>query len=231
MLKLVTSRILASVPLLLLVAFLSFVLLELANRGTDPAARIAGDGASPEQIETIRQNLNLDSPMIVRYAEWVGHAVTGDLGKSLYSGQAVTDAIMERIWITGSLALWAIILTIVIGIPLGVWAAVRQGSLVDRAVTTVAALLMSVPPFVLGLLLVITFAITRAWLPATGYVTIAEGGIVEWSRHLILPALALAAVSAGEGVTAVSRALAERLAPTFDLHLAPAPFPASDLMP
>ncbi|MCZ4547259.1 ABC transporter permease [Rhodococcus erythropolis] len=198
MLKLVTSRILASVPLLLLVAFLSFVLLELANRGTDPAARIAGDGASPEQIETIRQNLNLDSPMIVRYAEWVGHAVTGDLGKSLYSGQAVTDAIMERIWITGSLALWAIILTIVIGIPLGVWAAVRQGSLVDRAVTTVAALLMSVPPFVLGLLLVITFAITRAWLPATGYVTIAEGGIVEWSRHLILPALALAAVSAAE---------------------------------
>ncbi|MEH6796094.1 MAG: ABC transporter permease [Rhodococcus sp. (in: high G+C Gram-positive bacteria)] len=198
MLKLVTSRILASVPLLLLVAFLSFVLLELANRGTDPAARIAGDGASPEQIESIRQNLNLDSPMIVRYAEWVGHAVTGDLGKSLYSGQAVTDAIMERIWITGSLALWAIILTIVIGIPLGVWAAVRQGSLVDRAVTTVAALLMSVPPFVLGLLLVITFAITRAWLPATGYVTIAEGGIVEWSRHLILPALALAAVSAAE---------------------------------
>ena len=198
MLKLVTSRILASVPLLLLGAFLSFVLLELANRGTDPAARIAGDGASPEQIETIRQNLNLDSPMIVRYAEWVGHAVTGDLGKSLYSGQAVTDAIMERIWITGSLALWAIILTIVIGIPLGVWAAVRQGSLVDRAVTTVAALLMSVPPFVLGLLLVITFAITRAWLPATGYVTIAEGGIVEWSRHLILPALALAAVSAAE---------------------------------
>lgn len=198
MLKLVTSRILASVPLLLLVAFLSFVLLELANRGTDPAARIAGDGASPEQIEAIRQNLNLDSPMIVRYAEWVGHAVTGDLGKSLYSGQAVTDAIMERIWITGSLALWAIILTIVIGIPLGVWAAVRQGSLVDRAVTTVAALLMSVPPFVLGLLLVITFAITRAWLPATGYVTIAEGGIVEWSRHLILPALALAAVSAAE---------------------------------
>ena len=97
MLKLVTSRILASVPLLLLVAFLSFVLLELANRGTDPAARIAGDGASPEQIETIRQNLNLDSPMIVRYAEWVGHAVTGDLGKSLYSGQAVTDAIMERL--------------------------------------------------------------------------------------------------------------------------------------
>lgn len=198
MLKLVTSRILASVPLLLLVAFLSFVLLELANRGTDPAARIAGDGASPEQIEAIRQNLNLDSPMIVRYAEWVGHAVTGDLGKSLYSGQAVTDAIMERIWITGSLALWAIILTIVIGIPLGVWAAVRQGSLVDRAVTTVAALLMSVPPFVLGLLLVITFAITRAWLPATGYVTIAEGGIAEWSRHLILPALALAAVSAAE---------------------------------
>lgn len=198
MLKLVTSRILASVPLLLLVAFLSFVLLELANRGTDPAARIAGDGASPEQIEAIKQNLNLDSPMIVRYAEWVGHAVTGDLGKSLYSGQAVTDAIMERIWITGSLALWAIILTIVIGIPLGVWAAVRQGSLVDRAVTTVAALLMSVPPFVLGLLLVITFAITRAWLPATGYVTIAEGGIAEWSRHLILPALALAAVSAAE---------------------------------
>ncbi|WP_216693524.1 ABC transporter permease [Dietzia psychralcaliphila] len=198
MLKLVTSRVLASVPLLLLVAFLSFILLEMANRGTDPAARIAGDGASPDQIEAIRQNLNLDSPMIVRYAEWVGNAVTGDLGRSLYSGQAVTDAIMERIWITGSLALWAIVLTIVIGIPLGVWAAVRQGSVVDRAVTTMAALLMSVPPFVLGLLLVITFAITSAWLPATGYVQIAEGGIVEWSRHLILPGLALAAVSAAE---------------------------------
>ncbi|MFV9453477.1 ABC transporter permease [Rhodococcus sp. NM-2] len=198
MLKLVVSRVLAAIPLLLLVAFLSFALLELANRGTDPAARIAGEGASADQIEQVRQNLNLDAPMVVRYVEWVAHALTGDLGTSLYSGQPVTDALMERIWITGSLALWAIVLTVVIGIPLGVWAAVRQGSVVDRAVTTLAALLMSVPPFVLGLVLVITFAITRAWLPATGYVTIAEGGIVEWSRHLILPALALAAVSAAE---------------------------------
>jgi peptide/nickel transport system permease protein len=198
MLKLVVSRIFAAIPLLLLVAFLSFALLELANRGTDPAARIAGDGASPDQIAMVRENLNLDSPMVVRYVEWVGNAITGNLGTSLYSGQSVTDALMERIWITGSLALWAIILTVLIGIPLGVWAAVKQGSIVDRAVTTVAALLMSVPPFVLGLVLVITFAISRAWLPATGYVTIAEGGIVEWARHLILPGIALAAVSAAE---------------------------------
>lgn len=198
MLKLVASRVFAAIPLLLLVAFLSFALLELANRGTDPAARIAGDGASADQIAMVRENLNLDSPMVVRYVEWVGNALTGNLGTSLYSGQPVTDALMERIWITGSLALWAIILTIVIGIPLGVWAAVKQGSIVDRAVTTVAALLMSVPPFVLGLVLVITFAISRAWLPATGYVTIAEGGIVEWARHLILPGIALAAVSAAE---------------------------------
>ncbi|MEE2030865.1 ABC transporter permease [Rhodococcus chondri] len=198
MLKIVVSRILASVPLLLLVAFLSFVLLEFANRGTDPAARIAGEGASPEQIAMVRENLNLDSPMIIRYVDWVLDAVTGDLGTSLYSGQSVTEALMERIWPTASLALWAIVLTVIIGIPLGVWAAVRQGSLVDRFVTTLASLLMSVPPFVLGLILVITFAITRAWLPATGYVSLAEGGFVEWARHLILPGLALAAVSAAE---------------------------------
>jgi len=93
-LKLVVSRILASIPLLLLVAFLSFVLLELANRGTDPAARIAGEGASPQQIEMVRENLNLDSPMIIRYVDWVLDAVTGDLGTSLYSGQSVTEALM-----------------------------------------------------------------------------------------------------------------------------------------
>ncbi|WP_024795285.1 ABC transporter permease [Tomitella biformata] len=198
MLKIVINRVFVAIPLLLLVALFSFTLLELANRGTDPAARIAGDGATPQQIEMVRENLNLDAPMLVRYLEWVGNAVTGNLGTSLYSGQPVTDAIMDRIWITGSLALWAIVLTVVIGIPLGVIAAMKQGSIVDRAVTTVAALLMAIPPFVLGLILVITFAISRAWLPATGYTTLAEGGFIEWSKHLILPGLALAAVSAAE---------------------------------
>ena len=198
MLKLVVSRVFAAIPLLLIVALFTFVLLELANRGTDPAARIAGEGASAEQIEMVRENLNLDAPMLVRYMDWVLDAVTGDLGTSLYSGQPVTEALIERIGPTASLALWAIVLTILIGIPLGVLAAVRQGTIVDRFVTTLASLLMSVPPFVIGLALVITFGITRAWLPATGYVSLGEGGFFEWARHLILPSLALAAISAAE---------------------------------
>lgn len=196
MLTLVARRLLSAIPLLLFISFFVFVLIDLTPG--DAAQTLAGEGATAEQIAETRARLGLDDPLIIRYLEWLGAAVQGDLGNSLYSSESVVNILFDRMPVTASLALVSLLIVLFVGIPLGVLAAVRANSWVDRAVSAFASLSMALPPFVVGLVLVLLFGISLAWFPATGYMPIEEGGVLEWLRHLILPALAIAAISTAE---------------------------------
>jgi peptide/nickel transport system permease protein len=196
MIRFIASRLLAAVPLLLIITFFIFALLELVPG--DAATILAGEDATPEQIEATRERLDLNDPLMVRYLDWLWHAVRGDLGTSLYSSETVVNALLERLPVTISLGFLAMVMAVAIGLPLGVLAAVRANSKADRIISSVASTSMAVPPFVVGLALVLILGVRLAWFPATGYETIADGGIFGWLRHLFLPALAITALSAAE---------------------------------
>jgi peptide/nickel transport system permease protein len=194
-LRLIIRRVLIGVPLLLVVSFSVFVLIDLAPG--DPAASLAGENATPEQIAAVRQSLHLDDSIVVRYFRWLGGAVHGDLGSSLQTGQSVSSLIREKLTITASIVGLSLVFVLFLALVGGVIGAVRPGGLIDRAITVVASIATAIPPFWLALVLIVYFAINRSWFPAVGYVGLDEG-FLEWLRHLVLPAVALAAVPAAE---------------------------------
>jgi peptide/nickel transport system permease protein len=191
MLAYAARRVLATIPVMLLVALFVFSLLYLAPG--DPAAVIAGEQASAADIERVRGSLGLDQPYIVRFADWLWHVVRGDLGESIFSNLPVTHMIGQRIQPTVSLMLVTLALSLSVAIPLGVLAARRQGSLIDRAVMLLAVFGFSVPVFVVGYLLAYVFALQLGWLPVQGYTPI-EVGVWPWLRGLILPSVALGGI-------------------------------------
>ncbi|MCE4266181.1 MULTISPECIES: ABC transporter permease [Rhodococcus] len=195
MLNLIVKRIASAVPMLLLVSFFVYALVDLVPG--DAAAVLAGDNATPEQIEQTRQALGLDQPLIVRYLDWLGGALTGDLGTSLYSTQSVVHILGERLPVTLSLTLVTMLIVVALGLPAGIFAAVHPNSWLDRTLTVLSSVAMAVPPFIVALALVIPLAIMRPIFPATGYAPLADGADV-WLQHLILPAIAIAAISAAE---------------------------------
>lgn len=195
MLKLVSRRLLVTVPTLLGVMLVALLLIELMPG--DPALIMAGNEATPEAVEAIRAQLNLDRAFHERFVDYVANAVQLDLGTSPSSPVPVWDRIWRALPITFSLSLWAMGIALVFGVGTGIAAAMRQGRLLDRAVTGVTSLLLAVPSFVVGLALVIFFAVERSVFPATGYQPISDG-LWEWSQHLILPASALALAPAAE---------------------------------
>jgi peptide/nickel transport system permease protein len=195
MLRLVAHRAATTIPALLGVMLVALLLLELMPG--DPAEIMAGDNATPEAIEVIRQDLRLDDPLWERFSRYVGGVVTGDLGRSPGSDIPVWDRISEALPVTLSLGGVALVLAVVVAIPAGTWAALRRGRLADRGVAAAAAVMQAVPPFVIGLGLVIVLAVERAWFPANGFVPLGEDPW-EWFRHLILPATALALSAAAE---------------------------------
>jgi peptide/nickel transport system permease protein len=191
MLAYAARRVLATIPVMLLVALFVFSLLYLAPG--DPAAVIAGEQASAADIERVRASLGLDQPFVVRFADWLWHVVRGDLGASIFSNLPVTHMIGQRIQPTVSLMLVTLALSLSVAIPLGVLAARRQGSLIDRAVMLLAVFGFSVPVFVVGYLLAYVFALQLGWLPVQGYTPI-EAGVWHWFRGLILPSVALGGI-------------------------------------
>ncbi|HEY8527653.1 MAG TPA: ABC transporter permease [Acidimicrobiales bacterium] len=195
MARVLARRVLTSIPALLGVMLVALLLLELMPG--DPAEIMAGENATPEAVQMIRDDLRLDDPLYERFSRYVGGVVTGDLGESPGSGIPVWDRISEALPVTLSLGGMALVLAVVVAIPAGTWAALRRDGLADRAVAAAAAVLQAVPPFVIGLGLVIFLAVERAWLPANGYVAFADDPY-EWFRHLILPATALALSAAAE---------------------------------
>lgn len=188
MLAYITRRVLATIPVMAIVAFFVFSLLYIAPG--DPAAVIAGDQASPEDVEKIRTSLGLDRPFLVRFGEWTWRLVQGDLGTSMFTGLPVTELIRQRIEPTLSLMVLTLILAIVVAIPMGVVAAARAGGWLDRILMAVAVAGFSVPVFVVGYLLVYIVALRWELLPTQGYTPLKQG-LWPWLENLILPSIAL----------------------------------------
>ena len=195
MLGLVVRRLVAVIPLLVLVTFMAYGIILLVPG--DPAITIAGENATPEQVEATRERLGLNDPFVVQYGRWVGNAVRGDLGNSLFATRPVRQAIFERLPITLALTFSALVLAVVVAVPAGILAAMRKGTWLDRATTVSATLGVALPNFWLGLVLVLIFAIYNPWLPATGYAAFSDG-VWEWAQHMILPAIALGAAACAE---------------------------------
>jgi peptide/nickel transport system permease protein len=184
-------RLLGTIPVMLVVAVFIFLMLRLTP--SDPAAIIAGDNANAEQVAQIRAQLGLDRPMLEQFFIWAGRILTGDLGESFFFKKTVASLIGERIEPTLSLSFFTIVLAVLIAVPLGVLAAHRQGSWLDRIVMGFSVLGFSMPSFVIGYLLIYLFAVWLNWLPVQGYQRIAEG-VGGWIRGLILPSLTLAVI-------------------------------------
>ena len=184
-------RLLGTIPVLLVVAVFIFLMLRLTP--SDPAAIIAGDNANAEQVAQIRSQLGLDKPMMQQFFIWSGKVLTGDFGESFFFKKTVASLIGERIEPTLSLATLTMVLAVLIAVPLGVLAAHRQGSWIDRTVMGFSVLGFSMPSFVVAYLLIYLFAVWLGWLPVQGYQRIAEG-IGGWLRGLVLPSLTLSVI-------------------------------------
>lgn len=190
MLGYIVKRILAIIPVMAIVALIVFLILRLTPG--DPAAIIAGDTATPEQIARLRQTMGLNEPIYVQFIHWIGQLLRGDLGTSLLSGTPVNALIADRIWPTLNIALLTIVISVLIAVPLGTLAAWRHGRLSDHAVMAVSVIGFSVPAFVVGYVLIKIFAADLRWLPVQGYKPPSQG-MGEFLRHAILPALTLTA--------------------------------------
>ncbi len=184
-------RILATIPVMAVVALFVFSLLYIAPG--DPAAVIAGDQATPADIERIRLSLGLDRPFLIRFGEWLWQILHADFGTSIFTSLPVSALIAQRIEPTLSLMALTLCLAVLIAVPMGVVAAWKAGSFVDRAVMAFAVLGFSVPVFVVGYILAYLFALELEWLPVQGYTPL-SAGVWPWLENLILPSAALACV-------------------------------------
>ncbi len=191
MLAYVIRRLAATIVVMAVVALFVFSLLYLTPG--DPAAIIAGDAATSEDIARIREQLGLDEPFLVRFGGWVWGLARGDLGISIFTNLPVTHLIGQRVEPTLALTLCTLLVAVLVAVPLGIVAAARAGTWIDRAVMAFSVLGFSLPVFVLAYLLILVFSIELEWLPVQGYRSIQEG-IWEWLRHLILPSIALGTV-------------------------------------
>jgi peptide/nickel transport system permease protein len=176
---------------LLVVAVLVFALLRLAPG--DPAAIMAGDAATTEQIASIRAGLGLDKPIVVQFGIWLGKVLSGDLGESFYFRIKVASLIGQRLEPTFALATLTILIAVLVSVPLGVLAAWRQGGWLDRALMGFSVLGFSIPVFVLAYLLIWLFSLELGWLPVQGYARVADG-FGPFLRHLVLPATTLSVI-------------------------------------
>ncbi len=188
MLGYIARRVLSTIPVMGVVALFVFLMLRLSPG--DPAAVIAGDYATAEDVARIREKLGLEEPIFLQFVNWLGSLLQGDLGISIFTNLPVTTLIAQRLEPTIMLTLTTIIFTVLVAVPLGTLAAWKSGSLIDRAVMVFAVAGFSVPVFVLGYMLIYQFSIELRWLPVQGYKSPFEG-IVPFLRHMILPTLTL----------------------------------------
>ncbi|HEV8680242.1 MAG TPA: ABC transporter permease [Stellaceae bacterium] len=189
----IVRRILATIPVMSVVAIFVFALLYLSPG--DPAAIIAGDTATADDIARIRAALGLDQPVYIQFGEWTWRLLRGDLGTSIFTNLPVTQLIAQRLEPTAALTISTLIISVVVAIPMGVFAAWRAGSWLDRVVMVFAVLGFSVPVFVLAYILIFVFAIWVNLLPVQGYVSITRG-FWPFLSHIILPSVALGMIFA-----------------------------------
>ena len=197
MLSIITRRLLISVPMIFVIASLTFLLISLIPG--DPAIAILGPEATPAEYAAVRESLGLNRPLFVQYVDWMIAAVRGDFGSSIRTGRPVLTMITERMEVTVSIAVIAVVVTAVLGVLIGLIGALK-GGWVGRGSQVVAVLGTSVPNFWFGILLILVFAVTLRWFPATGYTPMSEG-ILPWAAHLVLPVVAIALA----GIAGVAR--------------------------
>ena len=198
MLIYIAKRLMVALPTLLIVSMLVFGLQMLLPG--DPVLAMAGEERDPETLARIREQLHLDDPVPVQYLRWLGGVVTGDLGTSLRTGEPVSQLIVQKLPVTIQLAVMSMIFAMLIGIPAGIIAAVRKGSVTDWLANFVALSGLSIPNFWLGIMLILLVSVNLGWLPSMGA---GPGGSQDWQwdwahmRHLVLPAVTLAVVPIG----------------------------------
>jgi peptide/nickel transport system permease protein len=190
----ILRRLVHLVPVILIVGLVVFTLVHLTPG--DPAAVILGDQASPQDVEALREQLGLNEPLPLQFIDWFGGVLRLDFGDSIFLGIPVTEALRERVEPTVLLTTYALIVQLLIGIPLGVIAALRRGTNVDRALTAVAISGAAIPTFFLGIMLILVFSVRLQWLPSVGYVSPRDdlGGHVQ---RMLMPAFTLGFASAG----------------------------------
>lgn len=182
-------RVLAMVPLLIIISFVVFSLVLLLPG--DPARAIAGGtNADEATVQAVREKLYLDEPFVQQYARWAGGALTGDLGESWFEQRSVASEIRARFPVTLSMVIGGVVVALLIGVPLGLIAGTRPGSLADRFVTGITSFGVAMPDFWLAIILVSVFAVNHNWLPSSGYVPLWDDPY-EWARHLVMPWLAI----------------------------------------
>ncbi|MFI1196237.1 ABC transporter permease [Micromonospora sp. NPDC020750] len=215
MLRYAGRRLLVAIPLLFVVPLLVFLLIDLAPG--DPAVVLAGEQPTPERIEAIREQLNLNGSVLERYVDWVVAAVQSDLGRSFVTNEAVTDLLVRRMGATMSLVLFAMVMAVLLGGSLAMLAALRPGGLVDRLVNAVASIAIAIPAFWFGLVLASVFAVTLQLLPTFGFEPL-SAGFWPWLSHLILPGIALGLLPAAEVTLQLRSALGQVLKSDYILN-------------
>lgn len=194
MLTYIMRRLILLLPVIAIVGTIVFVLIHLTPG--DPAAVMLGPDATPEQIERLRERLGLNEPLYLQYLNWFAGAIRLDFGDSIFLGQPVTEALLDRAQPTLLLTLYALTIQVLIGVPAGVIAAVKHNSPIDRVLMVLSISGAAIPSFFLGIMLILFFAVRLNWLPSGGFVSIFDNPI-EHGKRMILPAFALGFTSAG----------------------------------
>lgn len=182
------KRILLSIPTLLIVAVISFTMIRLIPGG--PAANYLGISATPEAIARINERMGLDRPVVVQFWEFLKGICTGDFGDSFVYNQSVMSLILEKLPITLQLTGCAVFMSVIIGIPLGFFAAIKHETIMDRGITAIAVAGVAIPEFWLSLMLVQFIALPIAWFPTGGYEPLSNG-LIPWLQHILLPSITL----------------------------------------
>jgi len=188
MISYILRRLLLMLPVLLIVGVVVFALVHVTPG--DPASVILGPEATPEQVDQLRDTLGLNDPLYIQFFSWLGGMIRLDFGDSLFLGIPVLEALVDRLQVTSLLTLYALALSIIIGVPLGVIAAIRANSVLDRVLMAVSLSGAAIPNFFLGILMILLFAVVLRWLPSGGYVEINKN-LSEHFQSMVLPAFAL----------------------------------------
>lgn len=194
MIAYILRRLVLLIPVLLVVAVVVFALVHLTPG--DPAAVILGDQATPEDIARLREQLGLNDPLAVQFAKWFGNVLRFNFGESIFLGEPVATALLDRVQPTVLLTLYALLVQVIIGIPIGVISAVRHGAAIDRFLTVIAIFGSAIPTFFLGIMLILIFAVRFRLLPSGGYVPLTEDPVAHF-KGMLLPAFALGFSAAG----------------------------------
>ncbi|MEI8237793.1 MAG: ABC transporter permease [Actinomycetota bacterium] len=207
--NLLTTRFLRLVAVLLAVTFASFCMVSLLPG--DIVTSVLGQNATEAERATARQELNLDSPLPVRYVRWLGNAAKGDLGVSYRTKQPVAEALGQRIWVTLELVLFSQIIALALAVPMAIFGALKPGSIVDKVLSGLQLAMLATPGYLVALVLIAVFAVNLGWFDTTGYVHFTDDPLGNL-KSLLLPAIALAL----EQVALYSRVLRTDLVATFD---------------